>query len=45
VRLALSPDGTALQGATVLEMNNPLFLEPTLGVVVKQDFFYVANSQ
>ena len=26
-------------------MNNPLFKEPTLGVVVKQDLFYVANSQ
>ena len=45
VRLSLSPDGAALRGATVLEMNNPLFNEPTLGVVVKQDFFYVANSQ
>ncbi|HRI72498.1 MAG TPA: hypothetical protein PK156_50025 [Polyangium sp.] len=26
-------------------MNQPPFDEPTLGVVVGRDFFYVANSQ
>jgi hypothetical protein len=29
----------------VLEANHPDFDEPTLGVIVKDDFYYVANSQ
>jgi hypothetical protein len=29
----------------VLEANNPVFLEPTLGVLVKETFYFVANSQ
>ena len=29
----------------VLEANNPVFLEPTLGVLVKDTFFFIANSQ
>lgn len=45
MRLALTPDGAAVRTATLLEMNNPIFNEPTLGVVVGQDFVYVANSQ
>lgn len=28
-----------------MEANNPLFDEPTLGVLVKDSFYYVANSQ
>lgn len=30
---------------TVLEANHPLHREPTLGVMVGDDFYYVANSQ
>lgn len=45
IRLALTPDGTGVKTATILEMNNPLFDEPTLGVVAGEDFVYVANSQ
>jgi hypothetical protein len=29
----------------VLEANNPVSDEPTLGVVVKDNFYYVANSE
>jgi len=29
----------------VLEANNPVFLEPTLGVLVQDTFFFIANSQ
>lgn len=45
MRLALTQDGTGVKTATILEMNNPLFNEPTLGVVAGKDFVYVANSQ
>lgn len=45
VRLALAADGRGVRSATVLEMNNPVFDEPTLGVVTGKDFVYVANSQ
>lgn len=45
MRLALTPDGAGVKAATILEMNNPLFDEPTLGVVAGEDFVYVANSQ
>ena len=29
----------------VLEANNPVFLEPTFGVLAKDTFFFIANSQ
>lgn len=45
MRLTLTADGAAVQSATVLEMNNPHFNEPTLGVVAGKDFVYIANSQ
>jgi len=45
VRILLSRDFKKVERFEVLEANNPLFLEPTLGVVVKDDFFFIANSQ
>lgn len=45
VRISLSADSTRAESLEVIEANNPLFDEPTLGVVVKDNFYYVANSQ
>lgn len=45
VRLTLSPDGSRILAGELLEMNNPLFDEPTLGIVVNGAFHYVADSQ
>ena len=45
VRFRLSRSQSAIQGLDVLEANNPLFQEPTLGVVVGNEFYYIANSQ
>jgi hypothetical protein len=44
-RLILSNDATRVERLEVIEANNPLFDEPTLGVIVKDDFYYIANSQ
>ena len=40
----LSADGLAIESADVLAMNLPEFDEPTLGTVVGDDFYFVANS-
>jgi sugar lactone lactonase YvrE len=45
VRFTLSPDGSRITAGKILEMNNPLFDEPTLGIVAKGAFYYVADSQ
>jgi sugar lactone lactonase YvrE len=45
VRHTLNRNGDAVERFDVLEANNPLFDEPTLGVVVEDMFYYVANSQ
>jgi hypothetical protein len=45
IRVSLSPDRKRLTGFAVLEANNPLFDEPTLGVIVKDTFYFIANSQ
>jgi sugar lactone lactonase YvrE len=45
VRLTLSEGADRVTRAEILEMNNPLFDEPTLGVVAGGWFHYVANSQ
>ena len=45
VRLSLSKDLGRVERLEVLEANNPVFLEPTLGVLVKDTFFFIANSQ
>ena len=40
----LSNDGLAIESAEILAMNLPEFDEPTLGTVVGDDFYLVANS-
>lgn len=45
LRLHLSPDGLGAERVELLEANHPLFGEPTLGVVVGERFYYIANSQ
>jgi ketosteroid isomerase-like protein len=45
IRLHLNQELNSVESAEVLEANNPLFNEPTLGVVVKDKFYFIANSQ
>ena len=45
VRLTLTPALDRIMGATILEMNNALFDEPTLGTLAGDVLYYVANSQ
>ena len=45
VRFFLDKSGRKITKWETLEANNPLFDEPTLGVRVKDEFYYVANSQ
>jgi sugar lactone lactonase YvrE len=45
VRLTLSPSGDSISAGEVLERAHPRYAEPTLGVVVGHDLYYVANSQ
>jgi tetratricopeptide (TPR) repeat protein len=45
IRLSLSADRRQCSSASVIEANNPLFDEPTLGVIIKDTFYFIANSQ
>ncbi len=45
VRLRLDPSRSRITGGTVLERAHPRFDEPTLGVIVGEALYYVANSQ
>jgi hypothetical protein len=45
VRLRLSPAGDRIVGSEPLDRAHPSHEEPTLGVVVGHDLYYVANSQ
>jgi hypothetical protein len=45
VRFFLSRDVRRVERHEVVEANNPLFDEPTLGALVGDTFYYVANSQ
>ena len=45
VRLFLSRDLSRVERFETLEANNPVFDEPTLGVLVGGQFYFVANSQ
>lgn len=45
VSVALDSEQRRIQRMTVLERNNPLFDEPTLGVVSGDTLYYIANSQ
>ncbi len=44
-RFTLSPAGDRLLRAEVLERAHPRYAEPTLGVLVDGDLYYVANAQ
>jgi hypothetical protein len=43
--IAVSVDGDSVKSVRTLEANHPDHLEPTLGVIVGNQFYYVANSQ
>lgn len=45
VRLVLNSDATRVEKLEVIEANHPLHDELTLGVLVKDTFYYIANSQ
>jgi hypothetical protein len=45
IRLRLQKNSRGVERLEVLEANNPLFDEPTLGVLVRDSFYYIANSQ
>lgn len=45
IQLFLDRHGAAVTGSRILEMNNPAWNEPTLGVMVGTSFYYVASSQ
>ncbi|HZM87709.1 MAG TPA: tetratricopeptide repeat protein [Blastocatellia bacterium] len=45
LRISLSKDLARAERLEVLEANNPVFLEPTLGVLVRGTFYFIANSQ
>lgn len=45
LRIALSPELDRITGYEVIESMNEAFSEPTLGVVVGDAFYYIANSQ
>ena len=45
IKLNLRNDFSRFEGFETIEANNPEFDEPTLGVLVKDRFYFVANSQ
>lgn len=45
LRFELTPDGSAVARFEILERARPEHREPTLGVIVGNDLYYVANSQ
>jgi tetratricopeptide (TPR) repeat protein len=45
VRMFLSDNFKRVERMQVIESNNPVFDEPTLGVLVKDSFYFIANSQ
>jgi hypothetical protein len=45
VRIFLSKDFANVERLQVLEANNPLFNEPSLGTIVEDSFYFVANGQ
>jgi len=44
VTFALSDDGLSITGSRTLARNLPEFDEPTLGTIVGDDFYFIANS-
>jgi sugar lactone lactonase YvrE len=45
VRLELDPAGDRVVRGEILDMNDPEFAEPTLGVLVGDDFYFIGKSQ
>jgi hypothetical protein len=45
VKLELDTESKRIKRLEVLEANNPLFDEPTLGVLIKDSLAFIANSQ
>jgi hypothetical protein len=45
IRLFLGSDLSRIEQFETIEANNPVFDEPTLGVLVRDTFYFVANSQ
>ncbi len=45
VSFTLNPQATEITGFALLEANHPDFNEPTLGAIIGNELFYVANSQ
>lgn len=45
VRIVLGDGLKRVERLQVIEANNPVFDEPTLGVIVKDSFYFIANSQ
>jgi hypothetical protein len=45
VRYHLDKMANAVTKAEVIEAEHPLFIQPTTGVLVGKDFYYIANSQ
>ncbi|HXU35024.1 MAG TPA: L-dopachrome tautomerase-related protein [Blastocatellia bacterium] len=45
VRIVLTDDFKRVERLQVIEANNPVFDEPTLGVIVRDSFYFIANSQ
>ena len=45
VRLVLDKNLNVIQKVEIIESNNPVFEEPTLGVMVRDTFYFIANSQ
>jgi tetratricopeptide (TPR) repeat protein len=45
VRIILSRDFSKVERLQVLEANNPLFNEPSLGTILGDSFYFIANGQ
>ena len=45
MRFFPSQDYERIEHAGVVAANHPMFNEPTLGVLVRDTFYYIANSQ
>lgn len=45
VRYHLDEEANAVSRVEVIESEHPLFNQPTTGVIVGKDFYYIANSQ
>jgi hypothetical protein len=44
LQILINDDATAIEQVKVLETNHSLYPEPTLGVIVENDLYYVGNS-